>query len=329
MRLPCLQILLQILLAGWSTCPYVGAPHWRQFTPSMKTVIPKLLLPLAAVSFAGLLLSSSLQAAVMYGTAGASYSQNFNLMETTAGSHTWTNDDTTLKDGTTKLTGWYWAKPSGTSSSTYTVINREPGTASGLANQQDFPLSIGNLTDNTDRAFGTQSASGAEAADNFAHYGLQLKNTTGATLTEFTLSFTAEQWRTINNESADQLTFDYQVFSSGSGNQIAAASGWADVADFKFVAPITTTTGSRWLDGNASANREVFSAKTITGINWGAGEELWLRWNDVSGKAGGGGLHAMMGIDDVTFSAAVPEPSTFALIGLFAGAALLRRRRRI
>lgn len=270
-------------------------------------------LPLIAIPVAGVLLSSSLQAAVMYGTAGASYTQNFDSLPSspTGAQPAWSNGST--------LDSWYWADPDGFTASTYTVVSREPGN-DGLANQQDRPLSIGQYT--TDRAFGTQTRSdNSDTITDFARFGVQLTNTTGATLTEFTLSFTAEQWRTINNQAADSLTFDYQVFSSGGSP--TAASGWTDVSAFTFTAPITTTSGSTWLDGNASANREVFS-ETITGVNWGAGEELWLRWNDVSTK------HAMMGIDDLSFSAsAVPEPSSAALLmGLSVGALLVTRRRR-
>jgi hypothetical protein len=273
----------------------------------MKT---KIVLPLLAIPVAGVLLSSSLQAAVSY--TGASYTQDFNSLGSspTGAQPAWSNGST--------LDSWYWADPDGFTAATYTVINRNPGTDSGLANQQDRPLSIGEYT--TDRAFGTQSRSdNSDTTSDFARFGLQLTNDTGATLTEFTLSFTAEQWRAIGGQAADQLTFDYQVFSSG--GSLTAPSGWTDVDAFTFEAP-QTVGSSAWLDGNDSANQEVFS-ETITGINWGAGEELWLRWNDVST------LHAMMGIDDLTFTAAVPESSSYALLmGLSVGALLVTRRRR-
>ncbi len=273
----------------------------------------KSILPLIAIPVASVLLSSSLQAAVLYGTEGASYTQDFDSLESASPDqrYTWT-------DGST-LEGWYWADPDGATETQYTVVSREPGNG-GLTYQQDYPLSIGEY--NTDRALGTQTrSSGTDTTSDFARYGLQLTNDTGATLNEFTLSFTAEQWRTINNQAADQLTFDYQVFSSG--GSLTAATGWTGVGDFTFVAPITTSSGSTWLDGNATANKELFS-ETISGVNWGAGEELWLRWNDVST------LHAVMGIDDLTFTAsAIPEPSSYALLmGLSVGVVLVTRRRR-
>jgi hypothetical protein len=269
----------------------------------------KSIFSLVAIPFAGVLLSSNLQAAVMYD--GTSYTQDFDSLEYDNASYTWSN-------GTT-LEGWYWADPDGYTASQYTVINKNSGTSSGLANQQDYPLSIGTYTDLTDRAFGTQSRSDdSDTTSDFASYGLQLVNDTGVTLTEFTLTFTAEQWRAIGGQSSDYLTFDYQVFSSD--GSLTAATGWTDVDELTFETPITTST-SQWLDGNDSANQEVFTA-TITGIDWDDGEELWLRWSDVSGT------HAMMAIDDITFTATVPEPSSYALLlGLSVGMLLVRRRR--
>lgn len=287
----------------------------------MKTMNSKLLLPLTAISFAGILLSSSLQAAVMYDTAGAIYSQNFNSLQyagTYQTQYDWTN-------GTT-LEGWYWANPDGGSSSKYSLINRHAGGTTGAEVQINIPLSIGfeNLAN---RSLGMQSGSSFSGSTQFFHYGVQLINGTGSTLNEFTLGFTAEQWRVLANQGQDQITFDYQVFSSG--GSISAATGWTEVAELTFYAPVFNAGESGWLDGKANANREVFST-TITGVNWGAGEELWLRWNDKGGNGTGvtGALQSMMALDNVTFSA-VPEPSTFALIGLCSAALLFHRRRRI
>ncbi len=281
---------------------------------------PNSFLPFIASPVAGVLLSSDLQAAIMYGTAGASYTQNFDSLP--AASH---GDQVAWANGTT-LDGWHWADPDGATRTTYTVLDQGGG---GTANQQNYPIFVGN---STDRAFGGQGSSDSidNASDQFIRYGLQLTNTTGVTLTEFTLSFTAEQWRAITDELADQLTFDYKV----GADSISGDTGWTDVAAFTFDAP-NTTTSSQWYDGNAAANREVFS-ETITGVNWGAGEDLWLRWNDVGGTGNvgvdpqDGFKRAIMGIDDLTFTAsAVPEPSSAALLmGLSVGALLVTRRRR-
>ncbi|WFB36345.1 PEP-CTERM sorting domain-containing protein [Kiritimatiellota bacterium B12222] len=262
---------------------------------------------------------STANAAVSY--VGGSYTQDFDSLSKDDGQPAWSNGIT--------LDSWYWADPDNFTASTYTVVNKEQGVSSGLANQQDRPLSLGRANEDfeDDRAFGTQTRSdNSDTIADFARFGVQLTNDTGATLNQFTLSFTAEQWRVINNEAADQLTFDYQVFSSG--GSLTAASGWTDVAAFTFTAR-QTVASSIWLDGNAAANREEFSG-TVTGINWNDGDELWLRWNDAS-MIGPDRVHAMMGIDDLSFTAAVvPEPTSITMIligGVAMGLTFIRRKK--
>jgi len=60
----------------------------------------------------------------------------------------------------------------------------------------------------------------------------------------------------------------------------------------------------------------------VTGINWAPGTSLWLRWRDPNDPGSDHG----MAIDNFSFSA-VPEPTTFALVGLGMGAAGLVSRR--
>ena len=84
-----------------------------------------------------------------------------------------------------------------------------------------------------DRALGAQNNTAIENI----RYGVQFANATGVTLNSFTLGYTGEQWRVITLEAADRLTFEYQVFAAGTGN-LAAASGWTNVANLDFTAPI-------------------------------------------------------------------------------------------
>ena len=75
------------------------------------------------------------------------------------------------------------------------------------------------------------------------------------------------------------------------------------------------------IDGNVNAIRDITATVAVT---WEPGQSLWLRWRDtnVSGNDDGNAL------DNVRFTAAVPEPASLAFLGLGAVGVLLRRRGR-
>ncbi|MGE9290084.1 MAG: PEP-CTERM sorting domain-containing protein [Puniceicoccales bacterium] len=278
----------------------------------MKIITPPSRVVFTTVSLAFAFSSALSGASVVYDTVGSTYTQNFDTLSNN-------NDSTNVwSDGNT-LTGWHWVDASGTTRTSYLAT-------SGGSVGQNIILSAGN-TGTTDRSLGAQSETGTSDTD-FIHYGLQLTNDTGSTLDSFSIAFTAEQWRAVNNEGQDQLSFSYQVFS-GAGD--LTSGSWTNVASLTFDAPTTVTTGSTALDGNDAANQEVFSTLTLNGIGWDDGEELWLRWSDVEATSAGGFLRAVMTIDDVSFSASspIPEPSSYSLlVGLVAGGAFMIRRRR-
>lgn len=278
---------------------------------------PKFVLPVLGLALS--LPAAAHAAAIEYGTAGAAYIQNFNSLAA-SGSNAWTN-------GTT-ITGWHAINESGAAPTTYAA---NAGAASG----GNF-LSLGTGTE-TDRAFGAQNSNAVRTL----YYGAQIVNTTGDTLDAFTLVYTGEQWRAIGNESQDKLTFQYQIFAAGTGS-LTAATGWNNVADLDFNAPIfhdgveNINTSSTTLNGNLAANRVVGIEATVTGLVWAEGQEIWLRWadnNPVNNSAViDGSRRAIMGIDDVSFLAfsTVPEPSSYAAIfGVMSlGFAACKRRRK-
>ena len=259
----------------------------------------------AFVAFSGV----SSEAAIVYASAGSSYSQNFNSLAASGASNAWANDST--------LAGWH-AVQTGATPSSWSVYQAANGSAA-----QGALLSIGTGT-NSDRALGGQNANTTAPAVTDMLYALQVTNSTGGILSSFTLGYTLEQWRFVQNEIVDKMTLQYQVFSAGSGS-ITAASGWTTVASLSPNAPVVSSAASAAIDGNASGNR-VSVADTVA-VSWDAGSELWLRWVDTSSgiNAAAGATRAMFGIDDVSFSA-VPEPSAMLLGGLGL-IGLLRRRR--
>ena len=278
---------------------------------------PKFVLP--ALGLALLCPVVARAAAIEYVTAGSTHSEDFDSLASSGTGHTWTN-------GTT-LTGWHWLGEGGTTPSSYTA------TTAGVAVGNQI-LSLGsansdNGADPSDRAFGGQNGNNIATL----YYGAQILNSTGDTLDTFTLTYTGEQWRRIQNETNDRLTFQYQIFDAGEGS-LSGTTGWISVEDLTFIAPATSSQASTGLDGNLEANRVESIGATVSGFTWSEGQEIWLRWadkNPVNNNALGGSTRAAMGIDDVEFSAtiAIPEPSSFAVVfgALSLGFASLRRRR--
>jgi len=238
------------------------------------------------------------RASVLYGIPGNSYSQDFDSLGSSGS--TWTNDST--------LQGWYYALSTGAAPTSYNAAN-------GSSPAQDLALSVGS-SGSGERGLGSQNPG---TANTKLRFGLQLNNDSADTLSQFTLSYTGEEWRVIANEATqDKLVFEYQIFASGSGNQLTTTTGWTSVSALTFTAPIAAG-ASAALDGNASANRIQLSSP-VTGITWAPGQELWLRWTDSTvGASGTTAQLYMMGVDDLSF-VATPEPST---AGIFLAGSLL------
>lgn len=146
--------------------------------------------------------------------------------------------------------------------------------------------SFGHIAD-SDRSLGSL-AGGAQAAS----LGWRLVNQTGQTLTRFTLSFYAEQWRNGGTALLTGWTGEYRTTASGdidTGSYTGASA--MDVTVFNNVA------GSSFnLDGNTHRTER---SVTVTGISWAHGQTLVLRWRDLDETGSDNGL----ALDDVIFHA--------------------------
>jgi hypothetical protein len=153
-------------------------------------------------------------------------------------------------------------------------------------------------------------------------YGARFTNNTGVTLDNFTLSFTGEQWRdggnSVSGSVAQSVTFGWKVGAANIQDTgfTAAALG--------FTSPIFGATTGAALDGNAAANRVAVGPVTVSGLNWAPGTDLWIRWEDIDHSGNDHGL----GIDDLSFSADVPEPMGLGVLAVGALALAGRGRRR-
>ncbi len=211
---------------------------------------------------AGLLFAFSLSAQVSITSTSTPYTQNFNTLKATSGT------------SSTLPTGWKLLETGSGANTTY--ASDAGGTATGNT------YSYGTGT-STERAFGALR-SGSVAPT----IGVQIRNSTGATVTSLTITYTGEQWRCGATGRNDQLDFQYSL------NATSLSTGtWVDNNTLDFASPSTTATGAK--DGNAAANRGVKTA-TITGLNIANNALFWLRWNDLDASGADDGLS----IDDFT-----------------------------
>jgi predicted extracellular nuclease len=139
-----------------------------------------------------------------------------------------------------------------------------------------------------DRALGSLGGSGQAA-----NLGWRLTNTTGQTLTQFTISFYAEQWRNGGTASLVGLMGEYRLASTGDID----AGTYTSVTALE--APALSAVGSAFAMNGNSTNNRVERSATVTGLNWAAGQMLILRWRDLDETGADNGV----AIDDVIFHA--------------------------
>ena len=182
--------------------------------------------------------------------------------------------------GAAGLGGWSLAKYSGTGAVALFRVDAGTSTSGSI-------YSYGS-TASSDRALGSLSS-----GSTISRFGVAMVNSTGRTITQFTLNYTGEQWRR-GTGAANRLAFEFATGATDVSN-----GGFIAAPALDIVAPVATGSGAA-LDGNAAANRAPVSA-TVTGLSWAPGQSLVLRWTDVDDTGSDDGL----AIDDLSFSTPV------------------------
>lgn len=242
---------------------------------------------------------------------GSPYDQDFDTLANTGTNVAWTDNTT--------IAGWY--------------MRRMNDPALELADQ--YNSGDGSSNSGAVYSFGsagsTERALGGVASGSVEHsvFGARFTNNTASTITQFDLSYIGEQWRDGNNTALHSLLFSYKIGGTTIGDDTQAGAGtvgygadptFTRVASLDFTGPIGTTT-ARALDGNLVENQVAVSG-SVTGVSWGAGQDLWIRWVDLNDVGSDHGLS----VDNVNFSA-VPEPASMVALGVGALGLLFRRRR--
>jgi hypothetical protein len=177
---------------------------------------------------------------------------------------------------------------------------------------------IGGGATPSDRALGSRATSeGGAGRGQFID--VAFTNNTGATLTEFTLSYTGENW--VTDGTPDNGV--YALYFSTTG----LANSWALMgSNFNYTAPVGPGYYNL-VDGNLTANRQSISAtfNQSGSLSIANGANFYVRFFD-GNEANNDKLIA---VDDFSITSPIPEPSTSAALAgaLFLGFAALRRRR--
>ncbi|MDO5625471.1 MAG: hypothetical protein Q4G71_12385, partial [Pseudomonadota bacterium] len=215
------------------------------------------------------------------------YAQNFDSLADSGSSNAWANGQT--------LEGWYLFDRNKGDITTY-LAGSGTGTGGGF-------YSFGSSA--SDRALGGLGSGGAyfgnAASGAVAGWiALAATNNSGSAIDRVTIRFNGEQWRNGGNTSAQPMTLEY-----GMGSSFAAVVTWTPAgADFNWASPVTGATAGA-VDGNA-AGRVADVGGTLTGLNWTAGQTLWLRWAEVNDNGNDHGL----AIDDFSLTAATANADT-------------------
>lgn len=272
---------------------------------------------LLALSLVTLCFPALASAQISYTTPGSSYTQDFNTLIQNLANQPWTNNST--------LTGWWlYRQPApGTDITTYNAGN-------GSSNTGNF-YSFGASTTDSDRSLGGVASGGtyfgSPASGAVAGWiAVSLTNNTGESLSSLTVNYNGEQWRDGGATTPNAQTM---VMEYGFGASFTTVASWTPAgASFNFTSPVfvNTSTGAA-VDGNAAGL--VAGLGGTINTTWNNGDTLWIRFIENNDAGNDHGLS----LDNFSFtglSAAVPEPTSFALIGITLmgiGASLVQKRR--
>jgi hypothetical protein len=224
-----------------------------------------------------------------------SYSQDFNSFGTS--NVTWTNNST--------LPGW---------TITAEVANPVGNLVAGNGSATAGTIYNYGSTGDSNRSLGYIGS----GSNDWSNFYLTIQNNTGFLLNEISLSYSGRLWRSGGaqpSHSVNTLSFYYSVGSPTLVNSIST-TGWTNVSSLNYAPVVNVVAGP--ISGAAAA-----LSSTISGLNLNNGDTVVLRWLGNNGAGNDAGL----AIDDVVVTA-VPEPSTWALIGLGSAFVLWRLRRK-
>lgn len=232
---------------------------------------------------------------------GSAYTENFDSLVGQSGAFSATVGTQAAIPG---LSTWQGAKIGGTGTAAMNMVVDAGGANSGAL------YSYGVASD-PDRALGSL-ASGS----NVPAFGVEIVNNASFNISEFTISFDSEAWRS-STTNTNVLAFAWGL-SGGTitSTNFLSSTDMTALISGNVVGPAPVTT-------NGALNPPTVTAVsvTITGVDIAPGQSIFLRWQDANETGNDAGL----AVDNFSFTA-IPTPGSAALLGL--GGLLLARRRR-
>jgi hypothetical protein len=184
----------------------------------------------------------------------------------------------------------------------------------GATGVTQYRTGTGSDTDGGLYSYGTnagnRSLGSLASSGKIYRFGVAFTNTTGLTVTNLTIGFTAEQWRV--GASAATNTLSFHTCITNRVLPLSEAAEWRPVAALDYDSPLTTngTTGAGACYVSAARNAVITRYPILPGA------VLLLRWSDADDTGNDHGF----GIDDLTVGWAAGELQEAVPVGR-AGAA--------
>ncbi len=240
---------------------------------------------------------------------GGTIGENFDGMPTSSATPPTTlaspfSSVTNVQAAVTGAGGWEGTRIAGTSTAAMPfVADNGNGNSGGI-------YSYG-AAEAAERALG-----GLASGSNTAAWGVEIVNgVANQIITEITVSFTQENWRSSTSSTGTPNTVNasYSTTDSGglTGDYLSATTGFSDVDMLDLVGPAPVATNGP-LDGNDAANQAARTA-TISGLSIDPSESFFLRFQDFNDQGNDAGL----AIDNVEIQfVTIPEPAALAMLAL-------------
>jgi hypothetical protein len=163
------------------------------------------------------------------------------------------------------------------------------------------------LTGDSDRALGGYPRT-TPSGDHVLQ--VAIVNTTGAPLSNITVSYAGEQWNQAQGASSSGPEM-LRVLASAT----SATDGFAYYVSLDFTAPKQGpgATNPTALNGNVADNRQVISANIALPSPVPDGGTFYVRWHDWNDN---GTSDHFLGIDDIRITGGIPEPESLTLLAV-------------